>query len=261
LGLGDDLIGTGLARGIAPGKRAAFGDGRKILWGPWSEEIFRHNPRIARPGEEQASDLHWLKYYKGHRIYNSAGAGRWIWNYDFRVTPGEVFFAADEFSEIGWPDSFILIEPNVPWHKPVSVNKDWGAANFQALADRLLKDGLDVVQLSYNSYFQGSKRRLNGVRFIETKTFRQALAVLSGAELAVLPEGGLHHGAAALGVPAIVLFGGFIPPSVMGYEGHLNLTGDAKEACGSTTRCQHCAQAMKNISVEQVHELARSCLK
>lgn len=187
--------------------------------------------------------------------------GRWVWNYDFKVTPGEIIFSDDEFKIDHWGIDFVLIEPNVPWHKPVSVNKDWGAIKFQTLADRLLKDGCDVVQLSYSSYFRGSERRLSGVRFIETATFRQALAVLCCAQFAILPEGGLHHGAAALGRSAIVLFGGFIPPSVMGYEHHFNLTGGAEEACGLTTKCSHCAQAMKNISVEQVYELTRSGVK
>jgi hypothetical protein len=61
----------------------------------------------------------------------------------------------------------------------------------------------------------------------------------------------MHHGAAAMGVPGVVLFGGFIPPQVTGYLMHANLTGGA-EACGSLNPCPHCAAAMQAISVDEV---------
>ena len=156
-------------------------------------------------------------------------------------------------SEIG--RDFVLIEPNLPWHKPIAVNKDWGEAKFQLLADHLLKDGFDVVQMLYTDYYQGSKRRLNRVRYIHTPTFRHALAVLSRAKFAVLPEGGLHHGAAALDILAVVLFGGCAPPEVLGYDFHFNLTGREPEACGSRTWCRHCNEAMRRISAEEVYQL------
>lgn len=249
MGAGDDVIATGLAGAAQSKKKVAFGDGLRILWGPFSEEIFRHNPKIARPGER--GDLHWINYYKGHRIYNKAGAGRWIWNYEFAVTPGELYFHPGEMLRSPH-ENFILIEPNLPWHKPITINKDWGEAKFQALADRLLRDGEDVVQFSHG------KRRLKGVRVIETSTFRHALITMRGARIAVLPEGGLHHGAAALGIPAIVLFGGCVPPRVLGYDDHINLTGGAGEACGSVYRCDHCQRAMAQISVDEVYEHVHS---
>jgi hypothetical protein len=53
----------------------------------------------------------------------------------------------------------------------------------------------------------------------------------------------------------VVLFGGFIPPSVTGYGGHANLTGGA-EACGSLDPCRHCQAAMGRIGVDEVHAAA-----
>jgi hypothetical protein len=50
-----------------------------------------------------------------------------------------------------------------------------------------------------------------------------------------------------------VLFGGFIPPQVTGYDLHTNLTGGA-EACGHVEPCKHCQRAMANISVDQVKD-------
>ena len=240
-------MATGMAKGLN-GKRAAFGDGKRIIWGPWSAEIFKNNPHVARPGQEHHDDLEWIDYYKGHRGYNHLNKDRtrWIWNYDFKPKPGRIFFSTDEleFAEnIG--EGYVVIEPNVPWQKSVAVNKDWGLAKYQAVATRLLAAGCDVVQLS-------GRDRLRGVRTVETPTMRHALAALARARFAVLPEGGLHHGAAALNIPAVVIFGGFIPPAVTGYVIHTNLTGGA-EACGNLRRCNHCRGALDNISVDEVY--------
>jgi ADP-heptose:LPS heptosyltransferase len=79
------------------------------------------------------------------------------------------------------------------------------------------------------------------------------------AKLAILPEGGLHHGAAAIEKRAVVLFGGFIPPSVTGYDTHINLVG-SDNFCGSIHPCKHCADAMKSISVETVLNAAEEIL-
>jgi hypothetical protein len=251
VGFGDDLMASGLARGFhALGTRAAFGDGKRIIWGPWSEEIFRGNPNVARPGSEGSPDLFWIRHHKGNRLYNKLDRdrGRWVWNYAFRARPGEIFFAIDEqvrATATGY--DFVFVEPNVPWHKSVAPNKDWGLRNYQAVVDLLVRDGWDVVQT------QHGRERLQRVRTVKTPTFRDALACMSRACIALVPEGGLSHGAAAVGIPAVVLFGGFIPPAVTGYPHHINLTGGA-ESCGSLNRCQHCRDAMNRISVEEVYQ-------
>ena len=97
----------------------------------------------------------------------------------------------------------------------------------------------------------------NGVTTIEFHQFREAIATMSLARLYIGPEGGLHHAAAALGVDAIVIMGGFIPPSVIGYPDHINLTGGALDACGNTEPCVHCRNAMSRISVDEVFSYVR----
>ncbi|MDP3495665.1 MAG: glycosyltransferase family 9 protein [Hyphomonadaceae bacterium] len=244
-------MGAGLARGAkASGVRVAFGDGRRIIWDQHSPEIFKRNPNIAAPGDERAGDLRWVNYYKGNRIYNQQDASqqRWIWNLDWRPIPGEVFFSTLELQRAGQVgDDFVVIEPNVPWWKSVAPNKDWGKAKYQAVADRLKARGLRVVQFVNPK----SNIRLRGVETRLSASFRDGLAMLKRAKLFIGPEGGMHHGAAAVGVPAVVLFGGFIPPSVTGYDDHANLTGGA-EACGRYTPCDHCREAMAAIGVEEV---------
>jgi len=261
VGHGDDLMATGMARGAAArGKRIAFGDGKTIKWGPWSAAIFRGNPNIAPPGSEHDKGIEWIHYYKGKRIYNEhdRAGNRWVWNLKFHPVRGEMFFSEKECREASrHGGGFVLMEPNVPAAKNYAPNKDWGSANYQKVADGLRAAGLDVAQFAYPN----SGRILDGARSVATESFRQALAVLANAVLYVGPEGGLHHGAAAVGIPAVVLFGGFIPPQVTGYEMHTNLTGGAPSACGLLRPCEHCRAALAAIGVDEVLGSAMRYLK
>lgn len=246
MGIGDQIIATGLARGAAArGKKIAFGDGKMIRWDQNSAMIFKNNPNIARPGES-SSNVEWINYYKGNRIYNKADSDRWIWNFKFKVKPGEIFFnGEDAFYERD--QNLILIEPNVP-KKSCAPNKQWPLANWKRVAELLTAQGWTVRQFNYGA---------NNIVCapITTKTFRDAAALIKSARLVIVPEGGLHHAAAAVGTPAVVLFGGFTPPDVLGYEDHANLTGGAT-ACGKFNRCQHCVDAMAAIKVDDVLEAA-----
>jgi hypothetical protein len=251
VGFGDEIMATGMARGARDrGKRTAFGDGRRIVFGPWSEEIFLGNPNIARPGDERrATDLEWVAHYKGHRLYNALAPDgqRWLWNYGFSATPGELFFTeAEETLAAAYGRGHVFIEPNVPWHKSVAQNKNWGLMNYQRVANHFERQGVRVVQSSHG------RLRLTGVGIVRATRFREALLGLRNAAAYVGPEGGLHHAAAALNVPGVVLFGGFIPPDVTGYAIHKNLTGNSTRACGSLRDCRHCRSAMRTIDPEQV---------
>lgn len=258
MGYGDQLMATGMARGAkARGKRIAFGDGKRILWSAGAEEIFRDNPNIAAPGSERDWDIEWVEYYKGKRIYNRQGDGRWIWNYSFKALSGELFFSeAEQRHALQSVSDFVLMEPNVPQQKSVSKNKDWGFEKYVSLARKFSLAGFRVSQFAASRAVQS----LDCAVTIDARSFRQAVSILSRAVLYVGPEGGLHHGAAAVSVPAVVLFGGFIPPQVTGYDEHINLTGGA-EACGSLAPCDHCKAAMNAISVDEVYEAAMGFLQ
>jgi hypothetical protein len=260
MGIGDQIMASGMAKGASSrGKRIAFGENGRIIWDQHSAMIFRGNPNIAPPGTEQSSDLEWIPYFKGHRLYNHREGDRWVWNLDFHAIPGEIWLSREEktFARgvLGRRD-FIVIEPNVPAFKSVALNKQWPVDRYAEVAARLRSEGRDVVQFhSGNGGF-----RIPGVRTVKTPTFRLAAAVLARAALYIGAEGGLHHAAAALNIPGVVLFGGFIPPSVTGYDSHTNLTGGA-EACGSLLTCKHCKLAMEAISTSDVLRAAHSHLK
>lgn len=258
MGFGDNIMATGMARGAHKrGRRIAFGDGQKLKWDHNSALIFRDNPNIAEPRTERRRDVEWIAFYRGNRIYNSVSEDRrsWVWNYEFKAIPGQMFFSKQEtiFAD-GVGRGFVVIEPNVPHMKACAPNKQWPTERYDSVAAELKRAGHDVVQ-----FVHGPGHRLKDVRPVSTANIRDALAALSRAALYIGPEGGLHHGAAAVGVPGVVLFGGFIPPQVTGYDSHINLTGGA-EACGSLNRCDHCRAAMAAIPVEQVLESAKQVL-
>lgn len=259
MGIGDQLIGSGLARDAwkKRGVKIAFGDGKRVIFDKHSEMIFRNNPNVVFPGNERRSKIEWVPFYKGSRGYNRQGDGRWIWNMEWRCSPGEIYFNhGEEAAGRRYGKGFVVIEPNVVRWKASAENKDWGFANYQAVARRLLADGFGVLQFLP---CEGSGERLDGAKVVTTATFRDAAAILKSAALYIGPEGGLHHAAAALGVAGVVLFGGFIPPSVTGYDTHTNLVGSDR-FCGLFAACDHCRQAMAAISVDTVYAAARERL-
>jgi ADP-heptose:LPS heptosyltransferase len=250
MGWGDELVASGLARGAhEKGRRIAFGFGGQIRWTPQAHEIFRNNPNVAPPGSEGAPDLQWIAHCAGSRL-NTSGIvdrSRWRW-LPFKPPPGEVFFD-DEELEFGSSHGggFVVIEPRV---KPQWPNKQWPQDRYRAIAMKLAKRGLRVVQ------FSGMGRPIDNCgQVIFTPTFRKALAVLAHAALYIGAEGGLHHGAAAVGTKAVVIFGGWPDPQSSGYESHRNLAAiDA--GCGTIKPCHHCRAAMERITVAHVLDAA-----
>ena len=200
VGIGDQLIATGLAKGAAArGKIIAFGDGKRILWDANSPTIFKGNPNIAPPKStflNASLDLEWIHFYKGNRQYNRHMPGRWEWNYDWRCKPGEIFLTKEEkqFAKLVGDAPLVIIEPNPSPKSPVA-NKQWPFPRFEEVARKLRSEGFDVVQLHY----RGAKL-LRNARSFPSPSFRNALAVLARAKLYIGGEGGMHHGAAAVGV-------------------------------------------------------------
>jgi ADP-heptose:LPS heptosyltransferase len=257
MGIGDQIMGSGMARGASSrGKRVAFGEKGRIIWDQHSEMVFRGNPNIAPPGTEQAGDLEWIPFFKGNRLYNHREGDRWVWNLDFHATPGELCLSREEkkFAREHGRRDYVVIEPNVPAYKSVAANKQWPVNRYAEVATQLKAKGYHVVQ-----FYNGKGFRIPDARAISTPSFRLAAALLARAALYIGAEGGLHHAAAALNIPGVVLFGGFIPPSVTGYASHTNLTGGA-DACGSLLPCKHCKMAMDAISTNDVTHAAQRYL-
>lgn len=257
MGIGDWLMASGEAydRYVRTGKRTMFihPNGRTI-----AEQIFRGNPGIAY---ERGEGVEFELQGGGVRPYIMAKRqDRWVWR-DYCPKPAPLRLAIGEYEKRN--DAIdVLIEPSI---KAVGHrNKDWGEQNWLELVDDLHRRGLRVGQLVAGDTSAATIRRdLSGAGVVQvrTPTFLDAARVM--AELAdrgvvaVLPEGGLHHAAAGVGLRSIVLFGGFISPSSTGYRQQVNLFTGCY-ACGSRVDCQHCAAAMKRIRPGMVSEIVVS---
>lgn len=223
------------------GVRCVFGDGHRAWW----NDIFLHNPKIARKEELGPDEVFaWVTNYPTNRPYIEAiEKGRFVYRADFKAEPGEIYLGKDEIRPKA---DYIVIEPNVK-KDMTGPNKDWGWDNWVRLAKSL--EG-PLVQLGPLD----CQRRIKRARHIVTRTFREAMSALSAARLYVGPDGGLHHAAAALGVPSVVLWGGVASPRNLGYDSHENVWTGA-EPCGTVNRvCSHCRDAMASISVQMVLE-------
>jgi ADP-heptose:LPS heptosyltransferase len=257
MGYGDQLMATGMAKGAkARGKRIAFGDATKILWDHYSNIVFPGNPNIALPGSEQDPDIEWLHWYRGSRFYNKQDKvnNRWIWKTNFKPIPGEMFLTPKEMLVAKpWGQDYIIVEPYSTTWKLHGSNKQWIISRYIEVIRRLVKTGHRVLQ------FTSKAPILARAEQVLARDFREACAIMSKAKLFIGSEGGLHHAAAAYQVPAVVIFGGWIPPAVTGYDFHINIARG--EACGSLFPCPHCQQVMESITVEEVLEATQKLLK
>lgn len=251
MGIGDEIMVTGQARRLQQHDRRrvkVMYDGR-----PGWHEVFAGNPRIARPGDK-GSFQPLVARQAGLRPYHSAKAKtHWTYNLAYRPDAGELYLTP---AERAFGDRYadrVVVEPHI---KPLaSPNKQWGWGRFVELSRLLLAAGLPVAQLGAPGL-----EALPGVERIETPDFRHAAAVIGRARVCVLPEGGSHHAAAALGAPAVVIFGGFTPVELTGYPGHRNLGASLDQACGMRVPCDHCKKWMARITPEQVADEARRLL-
>ena len=245
--MGDELLATGEA------KLAQSRDPRPVVildrhGNPRSHALFDYNPRIAyqrtAANQEIVNGSSARPYIAGKTAY------KWSWK-PYRPEPGELYFTEAENLLGQQYEGYLILEPNVKERD--GRNKDWSWLRWLALLP-LLK-GLPLAQVG-----PPGTSILPGVTHLVTHSFRAACAIMSHARGFIGTEGGLHHGAAALGLPAVVIFGGFISPDVTGYAEHRNLFTGAGLGCGARLPCQHCREAMQKITPEIVAQNIREII-
>lgn len=139
---------------------------------------------------------------------------------------------------------YVMVNPHVKVPSTCAA-KDWGWTKWVELAERLPPDYL--LQCDYGF------RILPNVRVVSTMTFDHAAALLTRCRGILTTEGGMHHAAGALHKPAVVIFGGTNPPSVLGYDFHTNLAVDDPKALGWRCYNADAAAAMDRITVDMVY--------
>lgn len=219
-------------------------NGQAFEWRKEQHAAWDGNPRIAQPDDlgdfqDLAGRVNGLRPYAARKTRE-----RWVWR-EYAPPPGEIYFTSEERDFGSRYAGRVILEPHIK--RGASPNKEWGWVRWNKLAWLLGRRRVRVTQLGPHG-----TPLLDGADFVATADFRSAAAVLAHARAAVVPEGGLHHACAALGVPAVVLYGGFISPAVTGYESQVSLfTGDGL-GCGMRLACGHCRSAMAQIAPETV---------
>lgn len=238
MGLGDWIMATAQARQlheVTNRQVVVFDLKGKPQWSP----VFDYNPILTRSPFNAASLLN----APGARPYIAGKTNeKWIWR-KWKIEPGNLYFVQSELTQANPYAGKILVEPNT---KVAGGNKAWLFERWQELVDRNPGHYLQVGSVD--------SRKLAGVQFVET-SFRHALAILSVSAGFVGTEGALHHAAAALGKPAVVLWSEFISPEFTGYVSQHNIR-HAKGWCGNRQACARCRASMLLISVDEVHEAA-----
>lgn len=241
MGYGDWIMASGEVKEahLKTGKKVKLGDGTKMFL---DEQVFAYNPRMANKGD---TNVTWVANYPGNRPYMTGTDGkRIIFNDDYKPLRGEIYLSS---SEILWAkryapkDDYILVEPNVKRTYLHTINKSW------PYFKELVKADLPFLQV-------GDANTKPITNFVATESFRQALAILSRAKLFIGTDGALHHAAAALGIPSVVIWTGFTSPKHLGYDSQINIH-DGGEPCGFYGGiCPHCIEIARNISPERVLE-------
>jgi hypothetical protein len=225
-------LAVGQAR--AAGRKVAILDktGRRRWHHLWERASY-----IARPGEPgEFPGLTNGPACRPYIDYKRTTKDRWAFT-AWRANPGELFDVRPDPRAEG----LVLLEPHIK--ATASPNKQWG--RWQ----ELVHDYPDVPWAQLGN--EGTKW-LGGVVQLETRDFADACNLMAGCATAVLPEGALHHVAAALGRRVVVLFGGYLRPANTGYDIHINLAVDDPEALGWRIRHPACRRAWSLITPDTV---------
>ncbi len=239
MGIGDQLMAAGEAHALhtGTGKPVCIVDQRnRIQWC----DLYLGIPYILTSHSRGAVRM---VNAGGARPYIVAkGSERWTWR-AYKPRPAHLVFTADELALAEPFRGCVMIEPNIK--AQAHENKAWIWSRWVSLLEQM-------PSVRFVQCLAPGARVLEACdQYVRTTTFRQALAVLSVCRAFVGTEGALHHGAAAVGTPAVVLFSHFISPDVTGYPQHHNLR-QAGAACGSRKPCKACAESMRAISVLEV---------
>lgn len=210
---------------------------RRAFW----SEVFENNHRIVKePKDGQRVVV--VENYPGRRPYIlETTPERYIYNHNFFIEPGELFLSEEERT-CGITGA-VIVEPHTKQDLGFSRNKAWPWERWQSL--------VEMINLPWLQLGPKGTRRLEGVTYMETPRFRDALGYVNACSFVVTTDGALHHAAAALGKDAVVLWGGASDPDIAGYRTHRNIRADI-ETCGSIGDCEHCREAMSAITVDMV---------
>lgn len=240
MGLGDEIMALGRA------ERLHEKTGREVsiltMTGtPRRHETWIGNPSWVHKGGKKLVDG------GGARPYIKFNGRQGVFNLEYKARAGRIYFDEGYFdNNIDGP--YALINPHLK--EGASPNKSFG---FDRWAEVIKDFPIPVYQLCTNFHDEV----LPGAKRLYTPILFDALAFISGAAVVMCNEGGTHHMAASMRTPAVVYFGGFIPPSVTGYQFHYNIAIENEHGyCGKWDSCKECEKIKNQIDPAMVREKA-----
>jgi len=247
--------------------------GRNHLLGTNYYELFKGNPYITLlPFKSQrihhqigkllklaglVSNLHYLDYYRNSQqpgqhilsvLSNEAGVRQ------PPVKPA-IYLNQSELIRAKLPDT------GKPWIAIQSTglatwtdNKNWGHQKMGKVIE-LLKSDYSFLQLgSHDDPSLSVDLNLSG-----KVSPREAICYLKRCQKMVAQEGFLMHAAAAVGVPSVIIYGGFIAPWQSGYDCNINLYTTLPCApCFLTSPCPYGKRCLEDIKPSHVIEALHS---
>ena len=164
---------------------------------------------------------------------------------------------------------FVLINPDSK-NTTYANNRDWGFEKWIKLSG-MLKEHINVLRVKppsgtmvdVSGQVEYNKPLIDGITNLSTD-IRTGFAIASLAKCVVTTDGALQHLAAALNIPAFIIYGGTISPSIVGYEGRnqVNYYVESEYSpCGMQVDCPHCRACMEAITVEMLYKDVSEFLK
>ena len=253
-GMGDVLMATPALRERKrrnPGCRVTlYTDYGELVEGaPFLDEI--------RPWPERPEGAFWISYER------SLPPGRHI----ARIMGDQLGVAVDEIRPCcrvrpelaerfrrewaGLPRPVVAINRRAGFWTP---NKDWPGEHWDALAARLSARGT-VIDLG-DTTAEAESAPAPGGSYLDLRgrtTLPELVAAIAAADVLVAPMTGTVRIAAALGVPTVVIYGGYEDPDCSAYPGNINLYSPVEcSPCWLRTPCPVGKKCLQQIAPEQV---------
>jgi ADP-heptose:LPS heptosyltransferase len=117
--------------------------------------------------------------------------------------------------------------------------KQWHFANWKRLLEIIPPE---IETMRFGSQDEPATPTERGLhRDVLNADLRIMAALLESADVFVGQDSGLAHLAAALGVPSVVIFTGYVPPDMFGYPQNINLAPELPYApCWCADGCAPC---------------------
>jgi len=249
MGLGDEIMVLGIVEEIyeTRGKPVVIYDGKRKVR---NHRAWENSPAIER---NPKCDSFSIINEPGIRRYIKAVVPNRLTLFDPKhiARAGRICLTEEEKTkaiELTPKYEFVIVEPLVRFSG--SKNKNWGIKNWEKVIEDF---PLPVYQFSIKK----NDLTIKGAIPIFSPDFRISAGIVKKARLVLTVDGGMHHIAASMKRPAVVVFGGFCDPKITGYSFHSNFYADIEGSpCGRYDECPHCKKAMALIKPEEVRKEA-----